>query len=123
MEKRIIINNYIENDPLSENNLNKTLDLVNDIRLSSPQKSIWIYSGFVWENVMEYQYPDDVIFSDNDVRCTYKRNQIISQCDVLIDGQYIEAQRDISLPYRGSKNQRLIDVQQSLQKGEIVLWK
>ena len=39
-----------------------------------------------------------------------------------MDGQYIESQRDISLPYRGSSNQRLIDIQQSLQEGEIVLW-
>lgn len=44
------------------------------------------------------------------------------ECDVLIDGQYIESKRDISLPYRGSSNQRLIDVKQSLQKGKIVLW-
>ena len=44
------------------------------------------------------------------------------QCDVLVDGQYIDLLRDISLPYRGSTNQRLIDVKQSLQKGEIVLW-
>ena len=43
-------------------------------------------------------------------------------CDVLVDGRYIEFQRDITLPYRGSKNQRLIDVQQSLQKGKVVLW-
>lgn len=52
----------------------------------------------------------------------WKRKNIISECDVLIDGQYIDSQRDITLPYRGSSNQRLIDIQQSLQKGEIVLW-
>lgn len=50
------------------------------------------------------------------------RKQIISNCDVIVDGQYIESKRDISLPYRGSYNQRLIDIQQSLQKGEIILW-
>lgn len=53
---------------------------------------------------------------------TNMRKKIISQCNILIDGRYIESQRDISLPYRGSSNQRLIDIQQSLQKGEIVLW-
>lgn len=51
-----------------------------------------------------------------------KRAKIIAECDVLVDGQYIDSQRDTTLPYRGSKNQRLIDIQQSLQKGEIVLW-
>lgn len=50
------------------------------------------------------------------------RKQILYKCDVLIDGQYIDYQRDITLPYRGSTNQRVIDIQQSLQKGEIVLW-
>lgn len=47
---------------------------------------------------------------------------IINNVDILIDGQYIESQCDLTLPYRGSKNQRLIDIQQSLEKGEIVLW-
>lgn len=73
---------------------------------------------------MEYQYPDDIIgYSDIEVRYMCKRNEIISKCDVLVDGQYIESQRDISLPYHGSSNQRLIDIQQSLRKDEtIVLW-
>lgn len=51
-----------------------------------------------------------------------KRRKILSLCDVLIDGKYIDSQRDVSLPYRGSSNQRLIDIQQSIQKGKIVLW-
>ncbi len=51
-----------------------------------------------------------------------KQVEIVKNIDVLIDGQYIESQRDISLPYRGSSNQRLIDIQKSLQKGEIALW-
>lgn len=50
------------------------------------------------------------------------REQIISKCMVLVDGRYIDSQRDITMAYRGSKNQRLIDIQQSLQKGEVVLW-
>ena len=51
-----------------------------------------------------------------------KRQQIISKCDVMIDGRYIDSQRDTSLRWRGSKNQDVINIQQSLQKGEIVLW-
>ncbi|MFG6369451.1 MAG: radical SAM protein [Lachnospiraceae bacterium] len=52
-----------------------------------------------------------------------KRSDIASICDVLIDGQYIiESQHDITLPWRGSANQRVINIQKSLQKGEIVLW-
>ena len=119
-------------DPLSEENLNKSLDLVNDIRLSCSQKSIWLYTGYkvvgiidgfwgVEPNVITNKIldPDKLVKGINDAK---KRSDIISKCDVLIDGQYIDSQRDISLPYRGSKNQRLIDIQKSLQKGEIVLW-
>lgn len=51
-----------------------------------------------------------------------KRKEIFKNIDVLVDGKYIDSQRDITLPYRGSLNQRLIDVKQSLQKGKIVLW-
>lgn len=104
----------------------------NRIRLSSPQKSIWIYSGFVWENIFDKTLEnimDDGVPGlslieecERTIQMTNMRKKIISQCNILIDGRYIESQRDISLPYRGSSNQRLIDIQQSLQKGEIVLW-
>lgn len=114
-DERIVINDYIENDPLSENNLDKTLYLVNEIRLSSPHKTIWIYSGYTWEEILDEEYN---FLKMHDTL----RKAIIAQCNVFVDGQYKESQRDITLPYRGSKNQRLIDVQQSLQEGKIVLW-
>ena len=116
-DERIVINDYIENDPLSENNLDKTLYLVNEIRPSSPQKSIWLYTGFIWEEIRKGNMEDGLKYGE-----WTKRAKIIAECDVLVDGQYIDSQRDITLPYRGSNNQRLIDIQQSLQKGEIVLW-
>lgn len=53
---------------------------------------------------------------------TALREKILEGCDIVVDGQYIESKHDVSLPYRGSSNQRLIDTQQSLQKGEIILW-
>lgn len=114
-DERIVINDYIENDPLSENNLDKTLYLVNEIRLSSPHKTIWIYSGYTWEEILDEEYN---FLEMHDTL----RKAIIAQCNVFVDGQYKESQRDITLSYRGSKNQRLIDVQQSLQEGKIVLW-
>ena len=76
---------------------------------------------------MEYETSfNNVITAHNsDILYDYyiwKRKNIILNCDVLVDGRYIDSQRDITLPYRGSKNQRLINIKQSLQKGEIVLW-
>lgn len=116
MEK-VIINDYIRGEPLAEENLDDVLDLVNRIRLSRHKESIWLYTGYTWEEIRKSNMKDGLKYSE-----WTKRAKIITQCNVLVDGQYIESQRDISLPYRRSSNQRLIDIQQSLQEGEIVLW-
>ncbi len=118
----IMINDYIENDPLSGNNLGNTLDLVNKFRISSQRKSIWIYSGYTWEQIIGIEHENQFKDLENGYCKLTERAKIVMNCDVLVDGQYIDSQRDISLAYCGSSNQRLIDIQQSLQKGEIVLW-
>lgn len=92
-------------DPLHENNLQDVLNLVNKIRLLLPEKTIWLYSGYTWEAIM-----DDA-----------KRREIVLNCDVLIDGQYIDEQRDITLKWRGSPNQRVIDVKQSIADNQLKL--
>ena len=122
MQDKVIINDYIEDDPLLENNLDKTLDLVNIIRLSMSQKSIWLYTGFTWEDIFSRIYAKEHIITTYPEKYQIYRQHIIKNCDVLVDGQYIDSQRDMTLPYRGSNNQRLIDIKQSLQKGEIILW-
>lgn len=117
-------------DPLFESNLDGVLDLVtevneryntpqdtNEIRLSIPQKSIWLYTGFIWEEIRKGNMEDGLKYGD-----WTKRAKIITECDVMIDGRYIDLQRDISLPWRGSKNQRVIDIKKTLQKGEVVLY-
>lgn len=114
--KRISI---LGGEPLAEENLDDVLDLVNRIHLSSPKKSVWLYTGFTYEEIMKYEYGTSYI---NNVNCEALRQAIFCQCDVLVDGKYIDSKRDLTLQYRGSDNQRLIDIQQSLQKGEIVLW-
>lgn len=122
--KRISI---LGGEPLAEENIDSVLDLVNRICLFSPKKSIWIYTGYIWEDIMNYVTLFNNVITTSNYEILYdyqmwKRQEIIKQCDVLVDGRYIDSQRDITLPYRGSSNQRLIDIRQSLQKGEIVLW-
>ena len=113
--KRYNTTQYIdENNQNDHNILNTNAD---KIRLLSPKKNIWLYTGFTWEEIRKGNMEDSLKYGE-----WTKRAKIITECDVIVDGQYIKPQRDISLPYRGSSNQRLIDVQQSLQKGEIVLW-
>lgn len=76
-------------------------------------KNIWMYSGYTYEEL-----------TDPNSRChTECTDIILSLIDVLVDGEFIEEQKDISLQYRGSKNQRLIDVQETRKQGKIVLWK
>ena len=118
--KRISI---LGGEPLTEENIDDVLDLVNETRLSSPQKSIWLYTGYTWEEIIGVNNQNQFEDLGNGYCQLNKRASIIMNCNVLIDGQYIDSQRDITLQYRGSRNQRLIDVTESLRKGEIVLWK
>lgn len=127
-------------DPLYEENLDDTLDLVdeinnkyniliengNKIRLSSPTKSIWLYTGYTWNQIInhhsaitdEFDYIEESYINS----LFEKRKEIVSKCDVLIDGRYIEQQRNITLKWRGSENQNVIDIQKSLIEGRKVLW-
>lgn len=66
-------------------------------------KDIWMWTGYEWDDIKDWDH--------------------LHYIDVLVDGPYIESERDISLPWAGSKNQRVIDVQQSLKKNKVVLWK
>ena len=126
MQDKIVINGYIENDPLSEENLDKTLETVNRFRLSFPNKSIWIYTGYTLDEIFknDLSIPAFYMFdyTGNDFANNEKRKQIISQCNVIVDGRYIDSQRNPSKKFAGSDNQRVIDIKQSLQKGEVILW-
>ena len=122
MYNKIIINNYINGDPLHENNLDEVLKLVKEIRISFPEKTIWLYTGYDFDllnsKYNEYKYTPFAANADE----WLTRWEIISNVDVLIDGEYIDEQRDITLKWRGSSNQRVIDVKQSLTQNKIVLY-
>ena len=78
-----------------------------------PQKTIWAFSGFTLEELLkEGSHPHCEV-----------TEKILSLIDVLVDGRFVEALKDISLRFRGSKNQRVIDLNQSRKSGKIVLWK
>lgn len=110
--KRISI---LGGEPLAEENLDGVLDLVNEFRLSCPQKSIWLYTGYDFIDILK----DTAKIKD---KASLIRFMILKNVDVLIDGKYIDSKKDITLKWKGSSNQHVIDIQQSLQKGEIVLW-
>lgn len=69
-------------------------------------KNIWCYTGFVFESLLKMK----------------EQRELLQWIDVLVDGPFINSKKDLSLLFRGSSNQRLIDVQQSLQQNKVVLW-
>ena len=109
-------------EPLADENLDGVLHLVDRFRLLFPNKSIWIYSGYTWESIVYSRIPHPPKHNPEEFLYWNQRMEIISKCDILVDGRYIDSQRNPSKKFAGSDNQRIIDCQQSLQKGEITLW-
>ena len=111
-------------EPLAEQNLDEVLSLIKEIRISFPKKTIWLYTGFEWNSLMskicQPTFPDKDF--EHIIEIHKKRKEIISLCNIVIDGEYIDEQRDITLKWRGSSNQRVIDVKQSLAQNKIVLY-
>ena len=108
-------------------NLDKVLNLVHKIRLLCPNKTIWLYTGYEFESIFRCFYKGEYVgyphydksYPDKN---TSKRLKILRQCNIVVDGKYIEELKDISLRWRGSSNQRVIDVQRTLKEGTIILW-
>jgi len=116
---------FLGGECLADQNLDEVLKLVKQIRISFPEKTIWLYTGFEWDQIMDIKVIQP-IFSckdlENKIQNVLKRQEIIKQCDVLVDGEYIDEQKDLTLKFRGSKNQRIIDVKQSLAQNKVVLY-
>ena len=94
--------------PLEDNNCTNSFYLfIKDIKKEFPDKDIWLYTGWKWEDICNH----DIQWN------------LIRECiDVVVDGPYIEKLKNITLKFRGSSNQRIIDVKKTLENGEIVLW-
>lgn len=95
-------------DPLAPQNVEKILEIVSKLKKLFPNKTIWVYTGYKYEQLL-FEGKFNVI-------------QILKHTDVLVDGKYMEEKRDINLKWRGSSNQRVIDVQKSLRELKAVLW-
>lgn len=107
-------------DPLHENNLNEVLKIVKEIRISFPEKTIWLYTGYNFD-LLKSEYNKYKLYAANPTIHPV-RWEIISNVDVLVDGEYIDEQKDLTLKWRGSKNQRVIDIKKSLTQNKVVLY-
>lgn len=115
---------FLGGECLAEQNLDEVLKLVQEIRISFPEKTIWLYTGFKIEDIVTRTQYEEICEMPNDPSNIWlKRWDIISNyVDVLVDGEYIDKQKDLSLKWRGSKNQRVIDINQTCTQNKIILY-
>ena len=88
-------------DPLYPGSRRDLLELIKEIKERFPAKTMWLYTGYLWEEIKDLE--------------------LVSYLDVLVDGEFIYEQLDATLKWKGSANQRVIDVQKTLAQGEVVL--
>ncbi|HJC74697.1 MAG TPA: anaerobic ribonucleoside-triphosphate reductase activating protein [Candidatus Mediterraneibacter faecavium] len=99
-------------EPFEPQNQEVLVKLLRKVRERYPEKNVWCYSGYLF---------DRELLSESRARCGYT-DEMLSMIDILVDGRFVEKLKDIRLVFRGSSNQRLIDVKKSLETGDIVLW-
>lgn len=88
-------------DPLHMKNRDEVGNLIREIHRDFPDKTIWVYTGYLWDEVKDLPY--------------------MKYVDVLVDGKFVEALKDTTLHWKGSSNQKVINAKESLKKGKIVL--
>lgn len=105
-------------DPLHYHNLQDLHKLILEIK-EKFKVNIWIYTGYTWEEIM-FPITFGCMNGNND--WIFTRQKIISECDVLVDGEYNHSLKDDNYPWAGSTNQRVIDIQKSIKEKSIVLY-
>lgn len=95
-------------EPMEPSNAIEVYGLINAVRAALPNKSIWLYSGYTFEEL--------------DSRCSVITDSILANIDVLVDGPFQAENRDPRLQFRGSSNQRIILMPDTLRTNEVHLW-
>ena len=106
LDKIMSVITLLGGEPFEPRNRPAVRDFLRQVRAAYPQKSIWAFTGFLY----------DELAGDPVAR------EIFSMLDVLVDGPFVAAQKNLTLRFRGSENQRLIDMKQTLQAGHVVIW-
>jgi anaerobic ribonucleoside-triphosphate reductase activating protein len=96
-------------EPFEPRNQGAVVDLLRQVKKQYPEKSIWAFTGFLFDrDILSGKLGDT--------------EEYLSYLDVLVDGPFVQEKKNLSLRFRGSENQRIIDVPASLAAGKIVLW-
>lgn len=101
----------IGGEPMEPSNQRALLPFVKKVKVQYPNKNIWCYTGYLY---------DQDLLQDSRARCEVT-DELLSYIDILVDGAFVEELKDITLRFRGSSNQRIIEVQESLKQKKIVL--
>lgn len=96
-------------EPLCKENISEVLKFIKDVKQVRPEFNIWCYSGYTLEQLMD--------------RNDETTNKCLEEIDVLVDGQFIQAKKDPTLKFRGSSNQRIIDMKSTLQTHKFIEYK
>ncbi|MBP7059537.1 MAG: anaerobic ribonucleoside-triphosphate reductase activating protein [Lachnospiraceae bacterium] len=109
-------------EPMEPENQPTILKLLRRVKKEVPKATVWMYSGYIFEELSDKDnkscHVKDIMDKDNDNDVT---DSILSMLDILVDGEFQIDKKDITLHFRGSSNQRIIDVPMSLKKGSVVL--
>ena len=97
-------------EPFEPSNQKELLPFLKRVKEECPSKTIWIYTGYLF---------DEELLKESRARCEYT-DEILSMTDILVDGRFVEELKDIRLVFKGSSNQRIIDVQQSLKENKVI---
>ena len=99
-------------EPFEPENQGTIVELLRQVKAKFPEKSVWAFSGYLFDrDILPGKLGDPAI-----------TREYLGYLDVLVDGPFVEAKKDLALRFRGSSNQRLIDVPKTLTEGKIVLW-
>ena len=98
-------------EPFEPQNQGPIVELLRQVKKTYPDKSIWAFSGYLFEKITSHTLGDWAV-----------TREFLNSLDVLVDGPFVEEKKNLALRFRGSENQRLIDVPATLASGKIVLW-
>ena len=99
-------------EPFEPENQRVLVGFLKRVKENYPEKSVWCYTGYLY---------DDELLSPSRARCEVT-DEMLSQIDILVDGEFHLEEKNIRLQFRGSENQRIIDLEKTRKSGEIVLW-
>ena len=101
-------------EPMEPENQRGLLPFLKEFKRRFPNKTVWLYTGNLYEELT-----GEV---DSHPKCLDITAELLSLVDILVDGRYVEEEKSLGLRFRGSKNQRIIDMKKTSESGEVVLW-